>query len=143
MKVAQVLYQELDIGAVAITDRENCWLLLVATITIYRANHFHPGYTLKAIGENRRWFYADGNGVRTAVRRPQCKARLDADDPLRGENQRVMGANCTKRKTGCSAQLTALWERVLRGFIRLGWPGGMNGREALTDAVRIKLLRRR
>lgn len=42
MKVAQVLYQELDIGAVAITDREKLLALLVlATITIYRANPFH------------------------------------------------------------------------------------------------------
>lgn len=41
MKVAQVLYQELDIGAVAITDRDNCWPLPeLVTTTIYPANQF-------------------------------------------------------------------------------------------------------
>lgn len=35
MKVARVLYEELGVGAVAITDRENYWHLLASvTITI-------------------------------------------------------------------------------------------------------------
>ncbi len=55
MKVAPgVVISGLDIGAVAITDREKLVALPLATI-VYRANPFHPGYTLKAIG-NRRWF---------------------------------------------------------------------------------------
>ena len=41
MKVAQVLYQELDIGAVAITDREKLLALPeLVTTTIYPANRF-------------------------------------------------------------------------------------------------------
>ncbi len=41
MKVAQVLYQELDIGAVALPIERNCWPLPeLVTITIYRQTDF-------------------------------------------------------------------------------------------------------
>ena len=61
MKVAQVLYQELDIGAVAITDREK-----LLAFTGIGDDHHLPGkpisstYTLKAI-ETGEVVYADGN----------------------------------------------------------------------------------
>ncbi|SQD04962.1 sensor histidine kinase [Escherichia coli] len=63
MKVAQVLYQELDIGAVAITDREK-----LLAFTGIGDDHHLPGkpisstYTLKAI-ETGEVVYADGNEV--------------------------------------------------------------------------------
>ncbi len=42
----------LDIGAVAITDRENCWLLpVLATITIYRAKPISSGWLYAESGE--------------------------------------------------------------------------------------------
>jgi len=92
MKVAQVLYQELDIGAVAITDRER---LLAFTGT--GDDHHLPGkpisstYTLLAI-ETGEVVYADGNEVpyRCSLH-PQCKLGSTLVIPLRGENQRVMG----------------------------------------------------
>ncbi|MGS6553016.1 LytS/YhcK type 5TM receptor domain-containing protein [Escherichia coli] len=64
MKVAQVLYQELDIGAVAITDREK-----LLAFTGIGDDHHLPGkpisstYTLKAI-ETGEVVYADGNEVK-------------------------------------------------------------------------------
>ena len=92
MKVAQVLYHELDIGAVAITDREK---LLAFTGT--GDDHHLPGrpisstYTLRAI-ETGEVVYADGNEVpyRCSLH-PQCKLGSTLVIPLRGENQRVMG----------------------------------------------------
>ena len=92
MKVAQVLYKELDIGAVAITDREK---LLAFTGTGY--DHHLPGkpissaYTLRAI-ETGEVVYADGNEVpyRCSLH-PQCKLGSTLVIPLLGENQRVMG----------------------------------------------------
>jgi LytS/YehU family sensor histidine kinase len=55
MKVAQVLYEELDIGAVAITDRENCWHLPVLVTTIIcRANLSLPR-TLSGRLKPERW----------------------------------------------------------------------------------------
>lgn len=92
MKVAQVLYKELDIGAVAITDREK---LLAFTGT--GDDHHLPGkpissaYTLRAI-ETGEVVYADGNEVpyRCSLH-PQCKLGSTLVIPLRGENQRVMG----------------------------------------------------
>lgn len=92
MKVAQVLYKELDIGAVAITDRER---LLAFTGT--GDDHHLPGkpissaYTLRAI-ETGEVVYADGNEVpyRCSLH-PQCKLGSTLVIPLRGENQRVMG----------------------------------------------------
>ncbi|EAT3569171.1 sensor histidine kinase [Salmonella enterica] len=92
MKVAQVLYQELDIGAVAITDREK----LLAFTGIGDDHHLpgkpiSSGYTLKAI-ETGEVVYADGNEVpyRCSLH-PQCKLGSTLVIPLRGENQRVMG----------------------------------------------------
>jgi two-component system LytT family sensor kinase len=92
MKVAQVLYKELDIGAVAITDREK---LLAFTGT--GDDHHLPGkpisstYTLRAI-ETGEVVYADGNEIpyRCSLH-PQCKLGSTLVIPLRGENQRVMG----------------------------------------------------
>lgn len=92
MKVAQVLYQELDIGAVAITDREK----LLAFTGIGDDHHLpgkpiSSGYTLKAI-ETGEVVYADGNAVpyRCSLH-PQCKLGSTLVIPLRGENQRVVG----------------------------------------------------
>lgn len=92
MKVAQVLYKELDIGAVAITDREK---LLAFTGT--GDDHHLPGrpissvWTQKAI-ESGEVVYADGNEVpyRCSLH-PQCKLGSTLVIPLRGENQRVVG----------------------------------------------------
>ncbi len=92
MKVAQVLYQELDIGAVAITDREK-----LLAFTGIGDDHHLPGrpisssYTLRAI-ETGEVVYADGNEVpyRCSLH-PQCKLGSTLVIPLRGENQRVMG----------------------------------------------------
>lgn len=92
MKVAQVLYQELDIGAVAITDREK----LLAFTGIGDDHHLpgkpiSSGYTLKAI-ETGDVVYADGNEVPYQCSlHPQCKLGSTLVIPLRGENQRVMG----------------------------------------------------
>jgi len=92
MKVAQVLYQELDIGAVAITDRER---LLAFTGT--GDDHHLPG---KPISSSCTWraidsgevVYADGNEVpyRCSLH-PNCKLGSTLVIPLRGENQRVIG----------------------------------------------------
>lgn len=63
MKVAQVLYEELDIGAVAITDREK-----LLAFTGIGDDHHLPGkpisssYTQRAI-ETGEVVYADGNEV--------------------------------------------------------------------------------
>ncbi|HCL7833675.1 TPA: two-component regulatory system sensor histidine kinase BtsS [Escherichia coli] len=92
MKVAQVLYQELDIGAVAITDREK----LLAFTGIGDDHHLpgkpiSSGYTLKAI-ETGEVVYADGNEVPYQCSlHPQCKLGSTLVIPFRGENQRVMG----------------------------------------------------
>ncbi|EHG6154029.1 two-component regulatory system sensor histidine kinase BtsS [Escherichia fergusonii] len=92
MKVAQVLYQELDIGAVAITDREK----LLAFTGIGDDHHLpgkpiSSGYTLKAI-ETGEVVYADGNEVPYQCSlHPQCKLGSTLVIPLRGDNQRVMG----------------------------------------------------
>ena len=92
MKVAQVLYQELDIGAVAITDREK----LLAFTGIGDDHHLpgkpiSSGYTLKAI-ETGEVVYADGNEVPYQCSlHPQCKLGSTLVIPLRGENQRVIG----------------------------------------------------
>lgn len=92
MKVAQVLYQALDIGAVAITDRER---LLAFTGT--GDDHHLPG---RPISSSLTWraidsgevVYADGNEVpyRCSLH-PNCKLGSTLVIPLRGENQRVIG----------------------------------------------------
>ncbi|SFQ96139.1 MULTISPECIES: sensor histidine kinase [unclassified Enterobacter] len=92
MKVAQVLFRELDIGAVAITDREK--LLAFKGIG---DDHHQPGrpissaWTLKAL-ETGEVVYADGNEVpyRCSLH-PNCKLGSTLVIPLRGENQRVVG----------------------------------------------------
>ncbi len=113
MKVAQVLYQELDIGAVAITDREK-----LLAFTGIGDDHHLPGkpisstYTLKAI-ETGEVVYADGNEVpyRCSLH-PQCKLGSTLVIPLRGENQRVMGTiKLYEAKTVYSVQSTARWAR--------------------------------
>ncbi|MFG1173410.1 LytS/YhcK type 5TM receptor domain-containing protein [Erwiniaceae bacterium CAU 1747] len=92
MKVAQVLYQELDISAVAITDREK----LLAFTGIGDDHHLpgkpiSSGYTWRAIEEGEV-VYADGNEVpyRCSLH-PHCKLASTLVIPLRGENQQVIG----------------------------------------------------
>ncbi|WLI77742.1 sensor histidine kinase [Kosakonia sp. H02] len=92
MKVAQVLYKELDIGAVAITDREK---LLAFTGT--GDDHHLPGRPISSVWTQRaietgEVVYADGNEVpyRCSLH-PQCKLGSTLVIPLRGENQRVVG----------------------------------------------------
>ncbi|WP_297196126.1 sensor histidine kinase [uncultured Pluralibacter sp.] len=93
MKVAQVLIGALDIGAVAITDREK-----LLAFTGIGDDHHLPGkpissrYTLKAM-ETGEVVYADGNEVpyRCSIH-PNCKLGSTLVIPLRGENQRVIGA---------------------------------------------------
>lgn len=92
MKVAQVLLKELDIGAVAITDRER----LLAFTGIGDDHHLvgksiASDYTWRAI-ENDEVVYADGNEMpyRCSLH-PSCKLGSTLVIPLRGENQRVIG----------------------------------------------------
>lgn len=92
MKVAQVLYQELEIGAVAITDREK-----LLAFTGIGDDHHLPGrpisstYTWRAI-ETGEVVYADGNEVpyRCSIH-PHCKLGSTLVIPLRGENGKVVG----------------------------------------------------
>lgn len=92
MKVAQVLIKELDIGAVAITDRER-----LLAFTGIGEDHHLPGtpissrWTEKAI-ETGEVVYADGNEIpyRCSIH-ANCKLGSTLVIPLRGENQRVIG----------------------------------------------------
>ncbi|WP_300001566.1 sensor histidine kinase [uncultured Cedecea sp.] len=92
MKVAQVLLKELDIGAVAITDREK----LLAFTGIGEDHHLagrsiNSQYTWRAI-ENDEVVYADGNELpyRCSLH-ANCKLGSTLVIPLRGENSRVIG----------------------------------------------------
>lgn len=92
MKVAQVLLKELDIGAVAITDREK----LLAFTGIGDDHHLvgkpiSSNYTWRAI-EHDEVVYADGNELpyRCSLH-PHCKLGSTLVIPLRGENKRVIG----------------------------------------------------
>lgn len=92
MRVAQVLIQELDIGAVAITDRDR-----LLAFTGIGDDHHLPGkpisslYTQKAI-DSGEVVYADGNEVPYSCSiHPHCKLGSTLVIPLRGENQRVIG----------------------------------------------------
>lgn len=93
MKVAQVLLKELDIGAVAITDREK----LLAFTGIGDDHHLvgrpiNSPYTLRAIEDNEV-VYADGNELpyRCSIH-PGCKLGSTLVIPLRGENEQVIGS---------------------------------------------------
>ncbi|MCA6220587.1 sensor histidine kinase [Photorhabdus antumapuensis] len=93
MQVAKVIYQQLEIGAVAITDREK----LLAFIGI-GSDHHLPGTPIsseqsrRAI-ENNEVVYADGNEIpyRCSIN-PTCKLGSTLVIPLQGENQQVIGA---------------------------------------------------
>lgn len=109
MKVAQVLIQELDIGAVAITDRDK-----LLAFTGIGDDHHLPGkpisssYTQRAI-ETGEVVYADGNEVpyRCSIH-PHCKLGSTLVIPLRGENQRVIGTiKLYEAKIACSVRSTA------------------------------------
>ncbi|WP_431296325.1 LytS/YhcK type 5TM receptor domain-containing protein [Rahnella sp. PAMC 25559] len=91
-RVAQIIYQELDIGAVAITDREK----LLAFVGIGDDHHL-PGspilseHSHRAI-EHNEVVYADGNEVAyQCTQSPSCKLCSTLVIPLRGENQEVIG----------------------------------------------------
>ncbi len=92
MKVAQVLYKELEIGAVAITDREK-----LLAFTGIGDDHHLPGRPISSVWTQRaietgEVVYADGNEVpyRCSLH-PHCKLGSTLVIPLRGENQRVVG----------------------------------------------------
>ncbi|KPD04219.1 sensor histidine kinase [Moellerella wisconsensis] len=92
MKVAKIIYQQLEIGAVAITDREK----LLAFIGI-GADHHIPGTPIASIQSRRaidfnEVVYADGNETPYKCSLdPTCKLGSALVIPLRGENQRVIG----------------------------------------------------
>lgn len=92
MRVAKILYEELGVGAVAITDREK----LLAFIGIGDDHHLVGAaitshHTHNAI-ENNRVVYADGNEVDYACSlTPNCKLGSTLVIPLRGEEQMVIG----------------------------------------------------
>ncbi len=92
MKVALVLFKELEIGAVAITDREK---LIAFTGT--GDDHHLPGRPISSVWTQRaietgEVVYADGNEVPYKCSlHPQCKLGSTLVIPLRGENQRVVG----------------------------------------------------
>jgi len=92
MKVAQVIRQELEIGAVAITDREQ-----LLAFTGIGMDHHLPGspisssWTLRAIVSGEV-VYADGNEVPyRCTLHPNCKLGSTLVIPLRGENREVVG----------------------------------------------------
>ncbi|EGT5661401.1 sensor histidine kinase [Cronobacter dublinensis subsp. dublinensis] len=92
MKVAQVIRQELEIGAVAITDREQ-----LLAFTGIGMDHHLPGspisssWTLRAIASGEV-VYADGNEVPyRCTLHPNCKLGSTLVIPLRGENREVVG----------------------------------------------------
>mgnify|MGYP000898451895 FL=1 len=92
MKVARVIRQELEIGAVAITDREQ-----LLAFTGIGMDHHLPGspisssWTLRAIASGEV-VYADGNEVPyRCTLHPNCKLGSTLVIPLRGENREVVG----------------------------------------------------
>jgi LytS/YehU family sensor histidine kinase len=93
MRVARILYEELGVGAVAITDREKL-LAFIGT----GADHHLVGsaitsdHTHRAI-ELNQVVYADGNAVPyTCSISPNCKLGSTLVIPLRGEEHRVIGS---------------------------------------------------
>ncbi|HHQ9277605.1 TPA: LytS/YhcK type 5TM receptor domain-containing protein [Yersinia enterocolitica] len=93
MRVARILYEELGVGAVAITDREK----LLAFIGTGSDHHKVGGaitsdHTHRAI-ELNQVVYADGNAVPyTCSISPTCKLGSTLVIPLRGEEHRVIGS---------------------------------------------------
>lgn len=94
-RVAQVIYQTLDIGAVAITDRQR----LLAFIGIGDDHHLPMPMPMPIASRHSRWaidhnevVYADGNAVpyQCSLHRG-CKLGSTLVIPLRGENQEVIG----------------------------------------------------
>ncbi|EHD19767.1 signal transduction histidine kinase, LytS [Brenneria sp. EniD312] len=92
MRVARILYEELGVGAVAITDREK----LLAFIGLGDDHHtvdspITSRHTHRAIEKNQV-VYADGNEMPyTCSISPSCKLGSTLVIPLRGEEQRVIG----------------------------------------------------
>ncbi|WP_323612336.1 sensor histidine kinase [Pectobacterium versatile] len=92
MRVARVLYEELGVGAVAITDRDK----LLAFIGLGDDHHnvgapITSSHTRRAI-DNNQVVYADGNEVSyTCSVSSHCKLGSTLVIPLRGEDQRVVG----------------------------------------------------
>ncbi|MCL2892339.1 sensor histidine kinase [Brenneria tiliae] len=92
MRVARILYEELGVGAVAITDRER----LLAFIGLGDDHHtvdspITSRHTHRAIEKNQV-VYADGNEMPyTCSISPSCKLGSTLVIPLRGEEQRVIG----------------------------------------------------
>jgi two-component system LytT family sensor kinase len=137
MKVAQVLIQELDIGAVAITDRDK-----LLAFTGIGDDHHLPGkpisslYTQKAI-DTGEVVYADGNEVpyRCSIH-PNCKLGSTLVIPLRGENQRVIGTiKLYEAKNRLFSSINRTLGRGLRSCCRRrSWPVSMNGKSA-ADAI--------
>ncbi|MEQ4924121.1 sensor histidine kinase [Proteus hauseri] len=91
-RVAKVIYQELRVSAVAITDREK----LLAFIGI-GADHHLPGTPIsseqsKQAIHNNEVVYADGNETPYhCTLSPNCKLGSTLVIPLRGENNQVIG----------------------------------------------------
>ncbi|ACS84093.1 sensor histidine kinase [Musicola paradisiaca] len=92
MRVARILYKELGVGAVAITDREK----LLAFIGIGEDHHIvgsliSSPHTTKAI-ELNQVVYADGSEQPfRCPHSPRCRLGSTLVIPLRGEAQQVLG----------------------------------------------------
>ncbi|QYM98177.1 sensor histidine kinase [Dickeya ananatis] len=92
LRVAHILYEELGVGAVAITDREKL-LAFVGTGDDHHTTGslIMSSYTHQAI-DNNQVVYADGNEVPFCCPlSSHCKLGSTLVIPLRGEEQRVIG----------------------------------------------------
>lgn len=143
MRVARILYEELGVGAVAITDCDQ----LLAFIGIGDDHHL-PGqpitspHTHRAIEENRV-VYADGDEVPYQCSiTPQCRLGSSLVIPLLGESDRVIGTIKLyepRNKLISSINLT-LGEGIARLFSTQILAGRFEAQRQLLVETELKLL---
>jgi two-component system, LytTR family, sensor kinase len=142
-RVARILYEELGVGAVAITDREK----LLAFIGIGDDHHI-PGqaitspHTHRAIEQNRV-VYADGDEVPYQCSiTPHCRLGSSLVIPLLGESDRVIGTIKLyepRNKLISSINLT-LGEGIARLFSTQILAGRFEAQRQLLVETELKLL---
>lgn len=142
-QIAQTIYEEIDVGAVAITDRE----VLLGFIGI-GDDHHRPGtpitspHTMQAIADNVV-VYADGNEhpYRCSIA-ADCRLGSSLVIPLRGEDEQVIGTIKLyepKRKLFSSINRT-LGEGIARLLSNQLLAGRLQQQKQMLAQTEIKLL---
>ncbi|XKM14117.1 sensor histidine kinase [Orbaceae bacterium ac157xtp] len=143
LKIAEVIYQELDIGAVAITDREKILAFVGLGSDHHHANELISSQIILQAIEDNEVKYIDGiNPAYHCSINKNCQLGSILVIPLHGENQQVLGTiNLFEAKNTLLTSINHTFGRGIASLLSAQLLAGQNQYyKQLISQTEIKLL---